>query len=588
MPQKSLSTKLLTRVLSVYFILTFVVTCGQIFAEYVNTKDYIRDELGTLQKTFGRSLTRAIWELNTKQTITTAEGLLDIPMVEGVIIRDDNGAIISQLGRALNIHNLYSQQLVQEDVIVEDTKAGLFGYTFPLIFEFSGRATQVGDVTLFSSRDVIFSRIMLSIYFLIGNAMIKTTFLIILFLIAFRKLLTEPLTQLTEQIEYLELEELDGQQVKIVSDENNELKVMERSFNNLISKVVEYKKELKQTQHDLIESNQKLDQQNLQLEQDVARKTSNLSQAMIDLQQQKYELERQKAVLTEEVDLRKQTEQQLLSKQTQLQSSLDELSFAQEQLVGSEKMAVLGGLVAGITHEINTPIGIGVTATSFLQERLTEIETAYKNKTLSSAALEGFINDAAQSAQLLSHNLERASDLITSFKQIAVDQASEALRTINFKDYINEVIRSLHPQIKKTAHSIVLHCPDDLIINLPAGVISQIFTNLIMNSLLHGFENINSGQITIEVNIDEDDLVINYQDNGIGLKPAQLKHLFDPFFTTKRDKGGSGLGAHIIFNLVKQTLNGKIEASSEPNQGLHYRISFPKNIPSPLPLFKQD
>lgn len=418
--------------------------------------------------------------------------------------------------------------------------------------------------------------------------MIKTTFLIILFLIAFRKLLTEPLTQLTEQIEYLELEELDGQQVKIVSDENNELKVMERSFNNLISKVVEYKKELKQTQHDLIESNQKLDQQNLQLEQDVARKTSNLSQAMIDLQQQKYELERQKSALTEEVDLRKQTEQALLSKQTQLQNSLDELSFAQEQLVGSEKMAVLGGLVAGITHEINTPIGIGVTATSFLQERLTEIETAYKNKTLSSAALEGFINDAAQSVQLLSHNLERASDLITSFKQIAVDQASEALRTINFKDYINEVIRSLHPQIKKTTHSIVLHCPDDLIINLPAGVISQIFTNLIMNSLLHGFENINSGQITIEVNIVEDDLIINYQDNGIGLKPAQLKHLFDPFFTTKRDQGGSGLGAHIIFNLVKQTLNGKIEASSEPNQGLHYRISFPKNIPSPLPLFKQD
>ena len=588
MPQKSLSTKLLTRVLSVYFILTFVVTCGQIFAEYVNTKDYIRDELGTLQKTFGRSLTRAIWELNIKQTITTAEGLLDIPMVEGVIIRDDNGAIISQLGRALNIHNLYSQQLVQEDVMVEDTKAGLFGYTFPLIFEFSGRATQVGDVTLFSSRDVIFSRIMLSIYFLIGNAMIKTTFLIILFLIAFRKLLTEPLTQLTEQIEYLELEELDGQQVKIVTDENNELKVMERSFNNLISKVVEYKKELKQTQHDLIESNQKLDQQNLQLEQDVARKTSNLSQAMIDLQQQKYELERQKAVLTEEVDLRKQTEQELLSKQTQLQSSLDELSFAQEQLVGSEKMAVLGGLVAGITHEINTPIGIGVTATSFLQERLTEIETAYKNKSLSSAALEGFINDAAQSAQLLSHNLERASDLITSFKQIAVDQASEALRTINFKDYINEVIRSLHPQIKKTSHSIRLHCPDDLIINLPAGVISQIFTNLIMNSLVHGFENINSGQITIDVNTDENDLIINYKDNGLGLKPAQLKRLFDPFFTTKRDEGGSGLGAHIIFNLVKQALNGKIEVSSEPGQGLHYRISFPKNMSSPLPLFKLD
>lgn len=580
MYQKSLSAKLLTRVLSVYFVLTFIVTCGQVFAEYVNTKDFIRSELSTLQKTFGRSLTRAIWELNIKQTTTTAEGLLDIPMVEGIIIRDDSGEIISQLGRSLNINNLYNKQLVEENVIVEDTKSGLFGYTFPLIFEFSGRATQVGDVTLFSSRDVVFSRIMVSIYFLIGNAMIKTTFLIILFSLAFRKLLTEPLTQLTEQIEYLELEDLEGQQVSVDTGENNELKVMERSFNNLITKVVQYQGELKNTQQDLIMSNQKLDQQNLQLEQDVARKTSNLSQAMIDLQQQKYELEKQKSALTEEIDLRKQTEHELLGKQNQLQKSLDELSFAQEQLVGSEKMAVLGGLVAGITHEINTPIGIGVTATSFLQERLNELQSALDNKTLSSDALIKFIEDASQSTKLLSHNLERSSELIASFKQIAVDQASEALRTINFKDYINEVIRSMHPQMKKTTHAIKLECPTDIIVKLPAGVISQIFTNLIMNSLLHGFESIHSGLITIDVTSNETDLIIHYKDNGHGLTQTQLSQLFDPFFTTKRDKGGSGLGTHIVFNLVTQTLGGDIKASSEVEHGLEYRISFPRDLHS--------
>ncbi|KKK50268.1 hypothetical protein LCGC14_3126720, partial [marine sediment metagenome] len=319
MLQKSLSKKLLTSVLSVYFLLTFVVTCGQVIAEYVNTKDYIRDELTTLQKTFSRSLTRAIWELNTKQTITTAEGLLAIPMIEGIIVRDDSGEIISQLGRSLDIRELYSQQLVQEEAIIEDTPSGLFGYTFPLIFEFSGRATQVGDVTLFSSREVVFSRIMISIYFLIGNAMIKTTFLIILFLMAFRKLLTEPLAQLTEQIEDLELNDLEGQHIEIETSEHNELKVMEESFNKLIDKVVKYRKELEQTQKKLMISNEKLDQQNLQLEQEVARKTSNLSQAMMDLQQQKYELEKQKLTLTEEIDLRRHTEQELLTKQTEMQ-----------------------------------------------------------------------------------------------------------------------------------------------------------------------------------------------------------------------------------------------------------------------------
>ncbi|KAF7774359.1 hypothetical protein PCIT_a0793 [Pseudoalteromonas citrea] len=585
MLQKSLSKKLLTNVLSVYFLLTFVVTCGQVIAEYVNTKDYIRNELTMLQKTFSRSLTRAIWELNTKQTVTTAEGLLAIPMIEGIIVRDDSGEIISQLGRSLDIHELYSQQLVQEEAIIEDTPSGLFGYTFPLIFEFSGRATQVGDVTLFSSREVVFSRIMISIYFLIGNAMIKTTFLIILFLIAFRRLLTEPLTDLTDQVEDFELDNIDAQRIDIGTSERNELKVMEEAFNKLIDKVAEYRKQLDQTQKELLISNEKLDQHNLQLEQEVARKTSNLSQAMMDLQQQKYELEKQKLTLTEEIDLRRQTEQELLTKQKELERYLDELNMAQERLVGSEKMAALGGLVAGITHDINTPVGIGVTATSFLQERLHQLEAAYQAKTLSPKALEEFINEAKQSTSLLTTNLDRASELVASFKQIAVDQASEAVRTINFKEYLAEVVRSLHPKIKKTKHDINISCPEDLTLNLPAGAISQIFTNLIMNSLIHGFEGIDKGRIDIEITDDNDDVRILYRDNGRGVSSVQLEKLFDPFFTTKRDQGGSGLGTHITLNLVKQTLNGDIEVTSEEGQGLVYEISFPKNMQAPLAIF---
>lgn len=506
-------------------------------------------------------------------------------MIEGIIVRDDSGEIISQLGRSLDIHKLYNQQLVQEEAILEDAKSGLFGYTFPLIFEFSGRATQVGDVTLFSSREVVFSRIMVSIYFLIGNAMIKTTFLIILFLMAFRKLLTDPLAELTEQLENLELDELEGQHIEIETEEHNELKVMEQSFNKLIDKVVQYRKELEHTQKELIISNEKLDHHNIQLEQDVARKTSNLSQAMMELQQQKYELEKQKIVLTEEIDLRRSTEQELITKQTESQRYIEELSLAQERLLGTEKMAALGGLVAGITHDINTPIGIGVTAISFLQERLNKLEIAYSEKTLSPKALEEFINEAKQSTSLLTTNLDRASELIASFKQIAVDQASEAVRTINFKDYTNEVIRSLHPKLKKTSHTIKLECPDDLVLNLPAGAISQIFTNLIMNSLIHGFEGKSNGVMDIKISADDTNLTIDYKDDGNGVTSEQLKKLFDPFFTTKRDEGGSGLGTHIMFNLVKQTLSGSIDATSEPGKGLRYYIQFPKNMAKPMPIF---
>ncbi|HEY0922049.1 sensor histidine kinase [Rheinheimera pacifica] len=578
MQHKSLSRKLLTKVLSVYFILTFVVTLGQIVAEYFNTKNHINGELETLQQTFSGSLTRAIWELNTQQALIIADGLLAIPAIEGIIVRDDSGAVITQLGRYIDIQERFSTQLVREGVRLTEQQSGIFGYTFPLIFEFSGRATQVGDVTLFSSRAVVIDRIKVGIYFLIGNAMLKTTFLIILFLLAFRRQLTVPLTELTQQIEDLELDQLDGAKVEIQHGDTSELSVMADAFNRLIGRVQDYKHQLETTQKQLMLSNEKLDQQNLMLEQEVARKTSGLSQAMMDLQQQKQELEVKQQSLREEIERRRHTEDALRGKQTELEKIVDDLKQAQDRLVQSEKMAALGGLVAGITHEVNTPVGIGVTATSFLAEKIHALEQAYHDKTLSPKALEHFIEEAKQGSELLQSNLIRASELIASFKQIAVDQTSEAIRTINLAEYLHEVIRSLQPNFKKTHHHIEVNCPDNIMLNCPAGAISQIFTNLLMNSLIHGFEDMDNGLIRITV-LDEDDNVdIKYSDDGKGLAPEQLEKLFHPFFTTKRDQGGSGLGTHITYNLVRQTLGGSIQVSSEPGKGLHYHICFPKNL----------
>ncbi|MDP4527844.1 ATP-binding protein [Alkalimonas delamerensis] len=577
MQQRSLSRTLLTKVLSVYFILTFVVTLAQIGAEYLNTKRYINSELATLQQTFSGSLTRAIWELNTQQALVIADGLLAIPAVEGIIVRDDSGTVITQLGRHVDISQRHGSELVREGIQLAEQQSGLFGYTFPLIFEFSGRATQVGDVTLFSSRAIVIDRIKIGIFFLIGNAMLKTTFLIILFLLAFRRYLTEPMAELTQQIEELELDHLDGARIETGRSESSiELGVMTTAFNRLINRVQDYKSRLESTQKELVVSNEKLDQHNLVLEQEVARKTSGLSQAMMDLQQQKQQLEVKQQSLKEEIERRRHIEQALRSKQTELENLVEDLKQTQDRLVQSEKMAALGGLVAGITHEVNTPVGIGVTATSFLSEKIQHLQKAYQAKTLSPKNLEQFIAEATETATLLESNLNRASDLIASFKQIAVDQTSEAIRTIRLDAYLQEVIRSLHPHFKKTKHQVDVNCPADLQLTCPAGAISQIFTNLLMNSLIHGFEEMAEGQIRITVLDDGDDIDIRYSDNGKGLTPEQLEKLFHPFFTTKREAGGSGLGTHITYNLVRQTLKGSIEVSSEPGKGLSYHIRFPK------------
>lgn len=581
-PNKSISRRLLVSVLSVYFILTFIVTCAQIYADYSNTKDFISNELKNLEKTFSESLTRAIWELNTPQVASISEGLLEIPMVEGVLIRDDNRELLTQIGNISNVENFTSNALSDEGSVISEAD-GLFGYTFPLIFEFSNRTTQVGDVTLFSSREIVISRIILSVLFLIASAIVKTIFLIVLFSLAFKKHLTSPLTELTEKIEKLDLESIEDAQVQVNQADENELSIIQHSFNELIKRVASSQSELKLAQKQLIKSNDKLDQQNLMLEQEVAKKTANLSQAMMDLQKQKYQLEVNQKDLKEEIETRRKTESELVNKTTELEKTVDTLSMAQGKLVESEKLAALGGLVAGITHDVNTPIGVGVTATTYLHDRIQELGKRFEEKSLKATDMKTFIDEGNQSIELLHNNLNRASELIASFKQIAVDQASEAIRTINLKTYLKEIITSLKPKLKKANHEIKINCDEHIMLKVPAGAISQIFTNFLMNSVLHGFDGMPHGKININIEDKGEHVAIEYSDNGRGVSQQQLKMLFEPFYTTKREEGGSGLGTNIAFNLVKQTLDGDIEAFSEEGKGLTYKLEFPKEKKEAFP-----
>ncbi|NVK25632.1 MAG: sensor histidine kinase [Gammaproteobacteria bacterium] len=576
---KSISRKLLVSVLSVYFILTFIVTCAQIYADYANTKEYISNELRNLEKTFSESLTRAIWELNTPQVVSISEGLLEIPMVEGVLIRDDNRELLTQMGDDVsnaNIDVFKNAALSDQGAVISDS-SGLFGYTFPLIFEFSGRTTQVGDVTLFSSREIVLSRILLSVLFLIGSAIVKTLFLIFLFSLAFKKHLTKPLTELTKKVESIDLEFIDNAHIHISQDDDNELSVIQHSFNELIDKIASSQKQLLQAQKELLKTNDILDQQNLMLEQEVAKKTANLSQAMMDLQKQKYQLETNQKSLKEEIETRRHTESELVHKTQELEKTIENLGLAQGRLVESEKLAALGGLVAGITHDVNTPIGVAVTATSYLSDRIHDVGKKFDEKLLSAKDMKAFISEGNQSIELLNNNLNRASELIASFKQIAVDQASEAVRTINLKSYLKEIITSLKPKLKNSNHKINISSPDNVTMIVPAGAISQIFTNFLMNSIIHGFEQTDEGVIDIDIKDAGEFVEIEYKDNGKGVSPELLAKLFDPFFTTKRDQGGSGLGTNIAYNLVKQTLDGDIEASSDVGKGLTYRLKLPKN-----------
>ena len=565
-----LSRKLLTRVLSVYFILTLIVTVGQIFTEYLSTKDHVEDELQTLKNTFSTSLTRALWELNSEQASSIAEGLLELPIVEGVQVRDENGNQIADFG--LSIQRPRSPI---EEELIEDHPGGIFSYSFPLIFKFSGRESTVGDVTLYSSFDTIFGRIEIGIFFLIGNALIKTTFLVFLFMTAFRTMLSEPLAEIIHQMEGFDPLHPDESKLSVKISDDNELLQLKESYNNVIDDLIVSNGKLTNAQSQLSHANKKLDDQNLILEQEVAKKTSSLSQIMLSLEQQKDELIANQRELRQENENRQYIEDELRKKNSELANSMGNLQLAKDQLVESERMASLGGLVAGITHDVNTPLGVGVTAASFLQERLNNLKTSFEEKSLTTKNMENFINEAEQTANLLLTNLNRASELIASFKQVAVDQTSETEREINLNDYIRDIIKSLKPSFKHNNHEIVVSCPEDLYIRCAPGAIAQIVTNMIVNSLVHGFEDTNDGKITLDVSTDNNTIEMRYRDNGKGLSNDDLDKLFDAFFTTKRGEGGSGLGTHIMYNLVTQSLSGHIEAQSKPGDGLQYTIRFP-------------
>lgn len=250
------------------------------------------------------------------------------------------------------------------------------------------------------------------------------------------------------------------------------------------------------------------------------------------------------------------------------------LRNTQDELVQTEKMASLGRLVAGISHEINTPIGIGVTAASHLKKEVQSFKKEFENESLTKSNFLEYIDHFSQSSGLILANLDRAAQLIQSFKQVSVDQSSDGIRTFDLKEYLNEIVLSLRPMLKAKNPMITINCPDAVKITSYPGAFYQVISNLIMNSMIHGFSERDDGKVTIDVEYYQHHLLIRYKDNGKGMSPTDIKKVFDPFFTTRRGFGGSGLGTHIVFNLVTQKLQGAITAQSEKGEGLTYIMHF--------------
>ncbi len=282
-----------------------------------------------------------------------------------------------------------------------------------------------------------------------------------------------------------------------------------------------------------------------------------------------------------DIIVRKMTEKaeersvQLNAANEDLQHTLDQLRKTQKQLVQSEKMASLGSLVAGVAHEINTPVGIAYTASTHLQKETEQIIRFYEKGEMKRSDLDEYLGICRESTRLLLSNLNRAGELIRSFKQVAIDQTGEVKRCFKLREYIDEVLLSLRPILKKTRLSVTVEGDAAMELYTYPGAFSQILTNLVTNSVAHGFEENEEGHIFIRFFRESEGLCLHFSDDGKGIADKDQEHIFEPFFTTNREKGGGGLGLHIIYNIVTQKLNGTIDWQSEPGRGTAFVINIP-------------
>lgn len=272
-------------------------------------------------------------------------------------------------------------------------------------------------------------------------------------------------------------------------------------------------------------------------------------------------------------------QQQVDEKTEALKQTFRSLQKTQQRMVQQEKMASLGSLVAGVSHELNTPIGNGLMAASILQDRTSDLTQRFNSGEMRRSELEDYLTTCGESARIIEQNIKRAATLISSFKAVAVDQTSERRRSFNLATAIDEVIMTLQPQLRHSAHRVHIEVPDDIMMDSFPGPLGQVITNLVMNSLVHAFKDGQAGTIRLHVRRDASNQIeLTYQDNGVGVADDIRGKVFDPFFTTRMGSGGSGLGLHIVYNIVHGMLGGDI--TLEPStRGVLFLITLPVTAP---------
>lgn len=544
----SIAARLLRIIFFCYFIVTVVVTLVQLVAEYKHTKERVVQEIRAMQQTFGPGIADAMWRFNDDILRGILSGMSELPVVAGIKVADDHGKLVRAVGSVLDqgvkLRAGADGRLAPEPA-GDSLFAEVFSQEFPIVYnDENGKARVIGTWTVYSNQRIVVKQVEYGFFLILVNSVIKTCALWFIFLFVVRRYLGQPLRQLSEFVGQLNIDNL-GDHVFVLNDRgHHELHLLTNKLNEMIAN-------LKAS----VAENEQL-YRRLQLEQTATRQLNET-------------LERRVAERTAD----------LVTANKDLATAIDTLRIAQEELVNSEKLAALGSLVAGVAHELNTPIGNGLLAATVLADKTRQFASDYAGG-LTRRATEAYISDMTQVTELVVRNIARSADLVTSFKQVAVDQTSSQRRRFRLAAVVAENLKALQPTINKTAFVIAQAVPDELVMDSYPGPIGQVLINLVNNAIVHGFAGRGGGTIAIAASAAGDGwLELRVSDDGVGIAAEHLGRIYDPFFTTRLGGGSSGLGLNISHNIVTGLLGGKIRASSPPGGGTTFVLHLPLCAP---------
>ncbi len=375
---------------------------------------------------------------------------------------------------------------------------------------------------------------------IVGYGLARNFILALILLFVFHRIITHPFLHLVAELNNLSLEETSTQRIAPPNARKDEFSLLATTVNRLLDKI----------------------------EENTTQRIEKVREA-----------ERLKTQISEQ----EKRSQEMLQYQTKLENTnleletlLEQLEEAQGMLIESETMASLGRLVAGVAHELNTPLGVSVTANSYLKNRIRDLAKKYAAGTMTEKDFSAFLSKAKEHSDLLSVNIERATELITNFKKVAADQSYFERQKFNLLTYLKMTLASIEPELKKLKPELDIDCDPNINITGYPGAFSQVIINLIQNALLHAFHaTAKNPKISIQAKLQDEEVQLILADNGKGIQPESLPHIFEPFFTTRRNQGGTGLGLNIVYSLVRQKMQGTISCESTLGEGTRFIINLP-------------